>query len=111
MLKEECEELELPKCNPFVRKLIYQTVREKLKDKVSLETRKLANNDRVLVATRISGEEERKKKQQSKLDEEFKELDNAVGFAKVLRAIVNSVSLFNVTSKRKLKQRLLFGTN
>lgn len=93
------EELVLPPCNAFLRRLVYQTVDESYKDKVSVETRVLENKDRILVVTRPKGSDEKIEKEQMRVAEELKELDNAIGFAKVVRAIASSVSFVFVISK------------
>lgn len=80
----------LPKCNAFVRRLVYQTVQDKLNNKVSLETRTL-NRDKILVATRPKTKKEKETEEQKRVETELKDLNDALGFTKVLRALVNSV--------------------
>lgn len=80
----------LPKCNSFIRRLIYQTVEAKFKNKVSLETRTV-NRDKIFVATRPKTKEEKEREEQKRVKAELKDLDDALGFTKVLRALVNSV--------------------
>lgn len=90
-LKSNEDEVVLPRCNAFLRRLIYQTVQEKLKDQVSLETRTV-NRDKLLVATKPKTREQRENDEQKRIETELKDLDDAVGFSKVLRLLINSVS-------------------
>lgn len=64
----------------------------KLNDKVSLETRTV-NRDKVLVATRPKTKEQKEQEEQQKVETELKDLDDALGFTKVLRMLVNSVAV------------------
>lgn len=84
------KEVTLPKCNAFIRRLVYQTVHEKLKGKVSLETRTV-NRDKIFVATKPKTKDEKQNEEQKRVEEELKDLDDALGFTKVLRALVNAV--------------------
>lgn len=88
------EEIILPKCNGFIRRLVYKSVAERLGSKVSLLTRELPNNDRVLVVTRPKSIEEKKEIEEEKCRNEEVEFENAVGFSKIVRLIVDSVSYF-----------------
>lgn len=86
------EELKLPRCNAYVRKLIYQTIASKYGDDLNLETRIIENGDRCLFATRSSPEKKvefEKKKGEKELDD----LKDAVGFSTVIQYISDSVSL------------------
>lgn len=89
-LSRDEEELVLPKCNAFLRRLIYQSVDEKLSGKVAIETRTV-DKDRVLVVMKPKSKEELLQNEQKKVSEELKEMDDAVGFAKVMKAVVSSV--------------------
>ncbi|KAL3272701.1 hypothetical protein HHI36_014165 [Cryptolaemus montrouzieri] len=87
------ESIQLPKCNPFLRKLIYQTIGEVFGSEVCVETKQLENKDRVMYVSRVKSEEELEAKAKQKFDEESKILDESVGFTKVLREVVNSGKL------------------
>lgn len=70
--------------------MIYQTVDEKLNGKVNLETRTI-NRDVVFVATKPKTKLEMENEERKRVETELKDFDEALGFTKVLRAIVNSV--------------------
>uniref|UniRef100_A0A0K2UHB7 Poly(A)-specific ribonuclease PARN n=1 Tax=Lepeophtheirus salmonis TaxID=72036 RepID=A0A0K2UHB7_LEPSM len=77
--KEEEAPLELPSCNGFQRKLIYQTVRETFGQEVYLET----NKKRLLLVNKLRS---REKNQQLELEE----FDKILGFSKIVRIISES---------------------
>lgn len=85
-------ELQLPKCNSFLRRLVYQTKAEKFSDKITLETRQLENKDRILFVRRLKTREEEEEIEKQKYEEQIRELEDFVGFTKVLQMIVTSVS-------------------
>lgn len=94
MASSEPEELELDRCNAFVRKLIFQTVRDRFdSNAVQLESRVTEGRNRVLVVTRCGSAEERKKREKEKRDKELQDLEDAVGFSLVLKKISESVGL------------------
>ncbi|RZB38999.1 poly(A)-specific ribonuclease PARN [Asbolus verrucosus] len=86
-------ELELPKCNAFMRRLIYQTTAQKYKNKILLQTKQLKNKDRILVATKFKTKEEQQEIEKKLFEEELTVLDDFIGFTKVLRLIVDSGKL------------------
>ncbi|KAJ8923107.1 hypothetical protein NQ315_001660 [Exocentrus adspersus] len=92
-LQSDQVELQLPKCNSFLRRLIYQTKSEKFRDRISVETRKMDNKDRILFVTRLKSKVEEAEMQKQKYEEQLSELDAFVGFTKVLRMVVNSGKL------------------
>ncbi|KAJ8957351.1 hypothetical protein NQ318_004830 [Aromia moschata] len=92
-LENEESELRLPKCNAFYRRLVYQMKTEKFQDKISLETRQLENKDRILFVTRLKSKEEEKELAKQKFEEQLSELEDFVGFTKVLKMIVDSGKL------------------
>lgn len=92
-LKSEDTELQLPKCNAFLRKLIYQMVSNKYSDEIRLETRVLENKDRILYALK-SSVEEREEVERKKCEQELSDLKDAVGFSTVIQYIADSVSCF-----------------
>ncbi|XP_069690990.1 poly(A)-specific ribonuclease PARN-like isoform X2 [Periplaneta americana] len=94
LANSEPEELELDRCNAFVRKLIFQTVAQRFDNKkVQLESRLTDTRNRVLVVTRVGNEEDRKKKEQEKREKELQDLEDAIGFTQVLRKISQSGKL------------------
>lgn len=86
----------LPKCNAFLRRLIYQTAQTKFADKVILKTKQLENKDRILFVTKFKGKEELKKEENKRIEEERELLEEVIGFSKVVKYIVNSVSVFHI---------------
>ncbi|XP_050502128.1 poly(A)-specific ribonuclease PARN isoform X3 [Diabrotica virgifera virgifera] len=85
-------ELQLPKCNAFFRKLIYQTKEEKYSNQIYLETRQV-DKDRVLFVTRLKSPEEEKQLAKKRYEENLKELDNFHGFSKLLKVLIKSGKL------------------
>lgn len=98
-LSKDEEELVLPKCNSFLRRLIWQTVDEKFNGRVTLESRNV-EKDRLLVVTKPKSKEELAEKEQKKIEKELNMLDEAVGFSKVLKAVVSSVSRYLINFNR-----------
>lgn len=90
LASDEDEELVLPKCNGFLRKLMYQAV-EKYGNDMCLETRVLDNKDRVLVAIKTS-EEMKIEREKQKCRQELEDLQDAVGFSTVIQHLSESVS-------------------
>lgn len=90
-LQSDDVELQFPKCNAFLRRLIYQTRSESYFDKISLETRQV-DNDRILFARRLQNRAELEKIERERYQRELEEFNNFEGFSKVLKMIVKSVS-------------------
>ncbi|CAI9743295.1 (A)-specific ribonuclease PARN-like isoform X1 [Octopus vulgaris] len=82
--------LDLPPCNGFQRKLLYQTLRNKFSNSIHLETKTGERKERFIVVTKISSDEELKKKENEKYSTELTKLDQAVGFSKIIRLISSS---------------------
>ncbi|CAG9865268.1 unnamed protein product [Phyllotreta striolata] len=80
-------EMPLPKCNAFFRRLVYQLGESEYRDKISLETRQV-EGDRVLFVSRLKTLEEEKQIAKKKYEEQLKELDNFIGFTKVLKCLI-----------------------
>lgn len=89
----ETKPLQLPKCNPFCRKLIYQETADIFGDKIMVETKQLENKDRVLHVSRIKSKEELELIAKEKYEEDLNILNECVGFTRVLRMIVESGKL------------------
>lgn len=94
-LQTDEEELILPKCNAFLRKLIYNTAEERLVGRASLGTRTLENKDRIMYVTKPKTTQEKLEEDQKKIAEELEELETAIGFSKVIRHLMDSVRLFS----------------
>uniref|UniRef100_A0A0L8HVV5 Poly(A)-specific ribonuclease PARN n=1 Tax=Octopus bimaculoides TaxID=37653 RepID=A0A0L8HVV5_OCTBM len=63
--------LDLPPCNGFQRKLLYQTLRNKFSNSIHLETKTGERKERFIVVTKISSDEELKKKENEKYSTEL----------------------------------------
>ncbi|XP_033748844.1 poly(A)-specific ribonuclease PARN-like isoform X2 [Pecten maximus] len=87
------DKLSLPSCNGFQRKLIYQSLRAQFPSGIHLETQTGEKKERHIVVTRIKSEEDMKRREAEKQAAEVADLDNAVGFTKVIRAISQSGKL------------------
>ncbi|GJQ72312.1 hypothetical protein Trydic_g3401 [Trypoxylus dichotomus] len=91
-IKSDEEELVLPRCNGFLRLLIYQLVRENFDNKVNIRTR-ADNRDRIIVITRFKSMNERKEELGRLIEEEENEFENTIGFTKVIKFLVESGKL------------------
>ncbi|NXJ01647.1 PARN ribonuclease, partial [Psophia crepitans] len=89
---EENESLELEPCTGFQRKLIYQTLSWKYPKGIHVETLESDKKERYIVINKVN-EEERKRREQQKQAKEQEELNDAVGFSRVVHAIANSGKL------------------
>ncbi|CAG9817861.1 unnamed protein product [Phaedon cochleariae] len=91
-LETEETELQLPKCNSFFRRLVYQLRTEKFAGKVSMETRQI-DKDRVLFVTKLRTKEEEQEHEKKIFEGQLEELEGFIGFNKVLKMIVKSGKL------------------
>ncbi|KAM6165262.1 poly(A)-specific ribonuclease PARN [Erethizon dorsatum] len=89
---EENKTLDLEPCTGFQRKLIYQTLSWKYPKGVHIETLETEKKERYIVISKVD-EEERKRREQQKHAKEQEELNDAVGFSRVIHAIANSGKL------------------
>ncbi|XP_063125344.1 poly(A)-specific ribonuclease PARN isoform X8 [Rattus norvegicus] len=89
--REEKRTLELNPCTGFQRKLIYQTLSWKYPKGIHVETLE-TDKERHIVISKVD-EEERKRREQEKYAKEQEELNDAVGFSRVIHAIANSGKL------------------
>ncbi|XP_036134831.1 poly(A)-specific ribonuclease PARN isoform X5 [Molossus molossus] len=76
----------------FQRKLIYQTLSWKYPKGIHVETLETEKKERYIVVSKVD-EEERKRREQQKHAKEQEELNDAVGFSRVIHAIANSGKL------------------
>ncbi|XP_064415099.1 poly(A)-specific ribonuclease PARN isoform X1 [Latimeria chalumnae] len=90
--KEEKGTIEVEPCTGFQRKLLYQTLNWKYPKGIHVETLETEKKERYLVISKVD-EEERKRKEQQKQEKEKEELNDAVGFSKVIHAISKSGKL------------------
>ncbi|GAB1300015.1 Poly(A)-specific ribonuclease PARN [Apodemus speciosus] len=89
---EEKRSLELDSCTGFQRKLIYQTLSWKYPKGIHVETLETDKKERHIVISKVD-EEERRRREQEKHTKEQEELNDAVGFSRVIHAIANSGKL------------------
>nr|XP_004652333.2 poly(A)-specific ribonuclease PARN [Jaculus jaculus] len=89
---EEKKNLDLEPCTGFQRKLIYQTLSWKYPKGIHVETLETEKKERYIVISKVD-EEERKRREQQKHAKEQEELNDAVGFSRVIHAISNSGKL------------------
>ncbi|CAH1795096.1 unnamed protein product, partial [Owenia fusiformis] len=87
------ESIQLDPCNGYLRKLIYQTVQLRFKNDVHLEAKTLENKQRCIVVARGKSENDLKQLEEAKKEAEWQELEDAVGFSKVIRHISQSGKL------------------
>ncbi|XP_042341736.1 poly(A)-specific ribonuclease PARN [Plectropomus leopardus] len=84
--------LDLEPCTGFQRKLIYQTLNWKFPKGLHVETVETEKKERYIQVSKVD-EEERKKREQQKQEREQEELNDAVGFSRVIHAISKSGKL------------------
>ncbi|KAM9725955.1 poly(A)-specific ribonuclease PARN isoform 1-T1 [Dama dama] len=89
---EEDKNLDLEPCTGFQRKLIYQTLSWKYPKGIHVETLETEKKERYIVISKVD-EEERRRREQQKHAKEQEELNDAVGFSRVIHAIANSGKL------------------
>uniref|UniRef100_A0A8C6T8N4 Poly(A)-specific ribonuclease PARN n=1 Tax=Neogobius melanostomus TaxID=47308 RepID=A0A8C6T8N4_9GOBI len=80
----------LEPCTGFQRKLIYQTLNWKFPKGLHIETLETEKKERYIQVSKVD-DEERKRREQQKLEKEQEELNDAVGFSRVIHAISKSV--------------------
>ncbi|XP_077575141.1 poly(A)-specific ribonuclease PARN isoform X2 [Stigmatopora nigra] len=84
--------IDLEPCTGFQRKLIYQTLNWKFPKGLHVETVEVDKKERFIQVSKVD-EEEKKKMEQQKLEREQCQLNDAVGFSRVIHAISKSGKL------------------
>ncbi|XP_057698915.1 poly(A)-specific ribonuclease PARN [Corythoichthys intestinalis] len=84
--------VDLEPCTGFQRKLIYQTLNWKFPKGLHVETMEIDKKERFIQVSKVD-EEEKKKMEQQKLEKEQGQLNDAVGFSRVIHAISKSGKL------------------
>lgn len=84
--------VDLEPCTGFQRKLIYQTLNLKFPKGLHVETIETEKKERFIQVSKVD-DEERKRREQQKLEREQEELNDAVGFSRVIHAISKSGKL------------------
>lgn len=92
LLKNSDQTLDLEPCTGFQRKLIYQTLNSKYSKGLHVETLETEKKERFIQISKVD-EEERRRREQQKHQREQEELNDAVGFSRVIRAISKSGKL------------------
>lgn len=89
----QSDTLDLAKCSPFQRKLIYQTTRDKYKGRISMST-VAKNGDRVLRVQRVENNGEGEMGTETQNETALNRMvDDAVGFTKVIAKLSSSGKL------------------
>lgn len=92
LIRNSDKSLVLEPCTGFQRKLIYQTLNWKFPKGLHIETLETEKKERYIQVSKVD-EEERKRREQQKLEKEQEELNDAVGFSRVIHAISKSAKL------------------
>ncbi|XP_041435221.1 poly(A)-specific ribonuclease PARN-like isoform X2 [Xenopus laevis] len=90
-LKNDQKSMNVEPCTGYQRKLIYQTLNWKYPRGIHVETVE-SEKERYIVISKVD-EEERKRMEQQKQAKEREELDDAVGFSRIIQAISSSAKL------------------
>ncbi|XP_063361825.1 poly(A)-specific ribonuclease PARN-like [Cydia amplana] len=91
--EQKSEEMEIDRCNAFIRRLCFQELGSRFKGEAYVETKVLENKNRVLKVTRVTPENAAQDREAMKKDKEWEELEEAVGFSKVARMISQAEKL------------------
>lgn len=81
------EPLDLEPCDAFLRKCLFEEVRQRFKPKVHLESRLNDNKQRFIRVSFPQTEEDLRHMEEERKQAEKQELEDAVGFSKVIEAI------------------------
>lgn len=93
MLKDPEERVtQFPPCNGYLRKLIYQTAKQRFKAGIHMEAATNEKKERFIVVTKVN-EDEKKKLEEEKQAKEQELIKNAVGFSQVVKMISQSGKL------------------
>nr|XP_026490912.1 poly(A)-specific ribonuclease PARN-like isoform X1 [Vanessa tameamea]XP_026490913.1 poly(A)-specific ribonuclease PARN-like isoform X2 [Vanessa tameamea] len=87
------DEMEIDRCNAFIRRLLFQELGARFKNEAFVETKILENKDRVLKVSRLTPENKGENRNLQKKEKEWEEFEEAVGFSKVARMISQSEKL------------------
>lgn len=79
----------VPPCNGYLRKLIYQTAKQRFKAGIHMEAAMNEKKERFIVVTKVN-EDEKKKLEDEKQAKEDQLIENAVGFSQVVKMISQS---------------------
>ncbi|KAJ0177016.1 hypothetical protein K1T71_007025 [Dendrolimus kikuchii] len=96
--ENKADEIEFDKCNAFIRLLLIQEIKARFKEEVLVETKVLENKNRVLKVKRVKSQEDFKNHTLARIEKEWVEFEDAVGFSKVARIIGQSVRFLQVSA-------------
>ena len=97
-VEKECDKIEemladpdgtstrLSPCNGYLRKLIYQSAKQRFKTGIHMESTTNETKQRVIMVTKVD-EDKKKTLEEEKQAKDRETLDNAVGFSKVVKLI------------------------
>ncbi|XP_076309191.1 poly(A)-specific ribonuclease PARN-like isoform X2 [Tachypleus tridentatus] len=91
-LASDKESLDFEPCNSFLRKLIYQALENKRSSGIYIETQTTENQER-FIRIRKCSDQEKAQIVKDKQSSELEELQDAVGFSKVIKLITESGKL------------------
>ncbi|KAL4240976.1 hypothetical protein ACF0H5_001758 [Mactra antiquata] len=89
----EHESYSLPPCNGFQRKLTYQSLEAKFGSDIHLQGKTNDKKERYIVVTKIKDSDDVKRIEENKQAQDLAEVDDAVGFTKVIKMISQSGKL------------------
>ncbi|XP_063055858.1 poly(A)-specific ribonuclease PARN [Engraulis encrasicolus] len=92
LLSNSEKTVDLDPCTGFQRKLIYQTLNWKYPKGLHVETVETEKKERFIQISKVD-EEERRRREQAKQEKEQEELNDAVGFSRVVHAMSKSGKL------------------
>ncbi|KAK2169445.1 hypothetical protein LSH36_10g14010 [Paralvinella palmiformis] len=92
LLQSGESELHLKPSNGYQRKLTYQVIGQRFNG-VHLETKSDSKHQRYILVTAVSSPEELRDKEEKKKAAEFQEVEDAVGFTKVIKMLIESRKL------------------
>lgn len=93
MLKDpEGKTTSLPPCNGYLRKLIYQSAKQKFTSGIQLEKTTNEKRECYIVVTKVN-EDEKKNMEEQKQSKEKEVIENAVGFSTVVKMLSQSGKL------------------
>lgn len=92
-LASDEKEITIEHCNAFRRKLVYQLLEQEFANKVFASPRKLTNSSiKVIVIQRKKTNSEEKQYFADKLEQEWAEMEDYIGFTTILKQLSDSVS-------------------
>lgn len=91
-LDSDDTELVLDRCNSFLRRLLYQELETRFKNKLFIESKTLENKNIVLVIQKALNNEELLTKEQQRKEREQQEFNESIGLSRLLQYISTSVS-------------------